>query len=97
MRRNPYNQRWCVFPGYNWCGPGCSGPGAPINRLDACCQAHDECYRVYGDYCYCDRMMLRAVAPLITPETKEGRHAKKVYDYMRLQSKFTCAFRRPPN
>ena len=37
--------RFCVFPGYNWCGPGCNGPGAPINELDAACKAHDICYQ----------------------------------------------------
>ncbi|BDR80192.1 hypothetical protein N072000002_04420 [Clostridium tetani] len=28
----------------NWCGPGHSGPEAPIDNIDACCQKHDYCY-----------------------------------------------------
>ena len=26
---------FCIFPGYNWCGPGCSGPDDPANDVDA--------------------------------------------------------------
>lgn len=37
------------YPGYRYCGPGCSGPGAPTNPVDACCKYHDECYRYCGD------------------------------------------------
>ncbi|RDY66986.1 phospholipase, partial [Halobacillus trueperi] len=44
-RRRYKRPKFCVFPGYRWCGPGCSGPGAPINETDAACKAHDECYR----------------------------------------------------
>lgn len=46
---------FCVFPGYRWCGPGCSGPVAPINDVDAACKKHDLCYKRYGDQCACDR------------------------------------------
>ncbi|WP_058235498.1 phospholipase A2 family protein [Devriesea agamarum] len=28
----------------NWCGPGHSGPGAPVDNLDELCKRHDECY-----------------------------------------------------
>lgn len=27
-----------------YCGPGHSGPGAPVDALDAACKAHDEAY-----------------------------------------------------
>lgn len=29
----------------NWCGPGNSGPGAPVDALDQACQNHDRAYR----------------------------------------------------
>ena len=29
----------------NWCGLGRSGPAAPIDNLDTCCQAHDACHQ----------------------------------------------------
>ncbi len=39
----------------NWCGPGHSGPGAPIDDLDACCMTHDRCYDREGYLdCGCD-------------------------------------------
>lgn len=28
----------------NWCGSGYSGPGTPIDDVDACCKSHDQCY-----------------------------------------------------
>lgn len=28
----------------NYCGPGHTGPGAPVDDLDDCCMAHDTCY-----------------------------------------------------
>jgi len=42
------------YPGYKYCGPGCSGPGAPTNAVDACCKQHDECYARYGSTKHCD-------------------------------------------
>lgn len=39
----------------NWCGPGQSGPGAPIDDLDTCCMVHDNCYGREGYFdCGCD-------------------------------------------
>lgn len=32
----------------NWCGPGHSGPGAPIDLLDSRCKEHDLCYAAHG-------------------------------------------------
>lgn len=50
----------------NWCGPGCSGPSAPITKVDACCQKHDKCYgsRVWGA-CSCDKEIRECLAPLL--------------------------------
>lgn len=48
------------FPVYgNWCGPGHSGPGAPIDLLDRMCKNHDECYARQGYFdCGCDQGLL---------------------------------------
>ena len=81
-----------VVPGYNWCGPGCNGPGAPINDLDAACKAHDDCYRRGRHACECDREFLKRLRPKINPYTREGRHARLMYNYIRLQSGITCGF-----
>lgn len=89
QRRNR-NRRFCLFPGYNWCGPGCSGPGAPINAVDAACMAHDKCYSRGINPCECDHEFIRNLHPLINPYTQEGRHARILYNYMKLQTVFTC-------
>ncbi|WP_306593942.1 hypothetical protein [Corynebacterium striatum] len=51
------------MPGYgNWCGPGHSGPGAPINTLDSLCQKHDKCYGSRGYFaCSCDRELVQGI------------------------------------
>jgi len=82
--------RFRIFPGYNWCGPGCSGPGSPINDVDAACKAHDKCYKRHGSTCKCDCEFLERLRPLLDRRTKEGRHARLMYNYMRLQTRFTC-------
>ena len=39
----------------NWCGPGCSGPSAPVDDVDRCCMVHDKCYDREGYFdCQCD-------------------------------------------
>ena len=39
----------------NYCGPGHSGPGAPVDKLDELCQTHDNCYGKKGYFsCSCD-------------------------------------------
>ena len=58
-----FHHRGICYPGYRWCGPGCSGPGYPTNPVDACCQAHDFCYRRFGPTRYCDEMFLNCLRP----------------------------------
>jgi hypothetical protein len=77
---------FCVFPGYKWCVPGCSGPEDPINDVDAACKAHDECYRRYGPSCYCDLEFMQRLRPKVNPHTIKGRHAKLLYNYMKFQT-----------
>ncbi|NBJ69465.1 MULTISPECIES: phospholipase [Clostridia] len=84
----------CFPGGYRWCGPGCSGPGEPINDIDAICKAHDMCYRRSRDRCKCDKAFLERMRLKIDPRTAKGRHARTMYNYMRLQSLFTCGLRR---
>lgn len=91
-RRRYRRPKFCVFPGYRWCGPGCSGPGAPINETDAACKAHDECYRKTRNRCACDEAFIKKLTALQTPHTQEGRHARLMLQYMRLQRLFTCSF-----
>lgn len=43
----------------NWCGPGHSGPAAPIDILDAQCKKHDLCYGSRGYFaCSCDSALI---------------------------------------
>lgn len=91
-RRGHHGLRFCVLPGYNWCGPGCSGPGEPINEIDAVCKVHDECYKYYGDKCHCDEELMRNLSPYLEEQSLEGRHARLLNNYMKMQSHFTCRF-----
>lgn len=74
-----------------WCGPGCSGPGPPIDEIDACCKAHDECYerRGYWD-CVCDNELLNCLRPL-----QDRFVARLVYNYFYTQYYWRCARPRP--
>lgn len=85
---------FCIFPGYNWCGPGCSGLGPPVNDVDAACKAHDKCYRRFGPSCKCDIVFIRRIRPLINLYTRKGRHALLIYLYMKIQMLVTCGFTR---
>ena len=93
MKDDRFRPRLCLFPGYKYCGPGCSGPGEPLNAVDAACMRHDECYRYYGDYCACDLAFLQELEWLQNPYTIEGRHARMMYNYMKFQRLFSCGFR----
>ena len=64
------------YPGYNYCGPGCSGPGAPRNAVDRCCKFHDECYDKRFGTKYCDELFLQCLYPYKHSPTKMGRDAK---------------------
>ena len=66
-------KKWPIYG--NYCGPGHSGPGKPIDRLDAACARHDDCYHRKGYHrCLCDKkfqkelrgMKLRGKARRIT-------------------------------
>lgn len=73
------------YPGYRYCGPGCSGPGKPTNPVDACCKLHDECYSKYGRSKYCDNMLQNCLYPKINNHNKMGRDAKLFYNYFKLR------------
>ncbi|WP_407058227.1 phospholipase [Tigheibacillus jepli] len=80
---------FCMFPGYRWCGPGCSGPGAPVNAVDAACMAHDLCYRRPGtSRRSCDLELMNRLRPHLHTPTPEGSHARELYRLMRLKSAF---------
>lgn len=50
----PYHERWC--------GPGHSGPGAPIDTLDTAYMHHDKCYAARGyNSCSCDRELVAEI------------------------------------
>lgn len=85
--------RLCIPRGYKWCGPGCSGPGEPINNVDAACKEHDQCYGNTRNYCECDRIFLHRLAAQINQPSKEGRDARFLYNYMKMQSSVNCSFR----
>ncbi|MGF2615999.1 phospholipase [Rossellomorea vietnamensis] len=88
IQRN--SRGFCVFPGYRYCGPGCSGPGAPINAVDAACKAHDECYERFGPSCRCDRMFMKRLQSRMQARTPEGRHARVMHGYMKFKTLFSC-------
>lgn len=80
----------CILPGYNWCGPGCNGPGPPINEIDAACKAHDFCYRSSVNRCDCDRDLIRQLEPFLNQNNELGKHARLLYHYMKIQAFFRC-------
>jgi hypothetical protein len=80
----------CIFPGYNWCGPCCSGPDDPINDVDACCKKHDECLNNGINRCECDIEMLRCLKSKIDFNTEKGRVAAIMYLYFKFKVVFTC-------
>ncbi|UFJ43253.1 phospholipase [Brevibacillus humidisoli] len=68
----------------NWCGPGCSGPEAPIDDVDACCRAHDLCYRRHGYFsCRCNKQFLKCLRRKRDMWIKKGRKAAMMYSYIK--------------
>ncbi|MCS0787536.1 phospholipase [Cytobacillus pseudoceanisediminis] len=81
----------CLFPGYRWCGPGCSGPDGPINGVDACCKVHDKCWASGRSKCCCDQAFLKCLKPKTNWPGEEGTIATIIYIYMKIQTDFTCS------
>ncbi|WP_409305813.1 phospholipase [Peribacillus sp. SCS-155] len=80
----------CIFPGYKWCGPGCSGPGAPVNDVDDCCRKHDLCLSKGTSRCRCDREFLACLRPKINRNTQKGRNAGLMYNVIQLTTRLSC-------
>ncbi|MFD2043775.1 Parvovirus coat protein VP1-like protein [Ornithinibacillus salinisoli] len=76
------------LPGYRYCGPGCSGPGAPVNQLDYYCMQHDACYRQHGSRRVCDDIFLRRLQPYIHRRDQLGRDAAFMYRVISLKRGF---------
>ena len=46
----------------NWCGPGHSGPGEPVDTLDRLCMHHDQCYAAVGYFnMACDQALVNGI------------------------------------
>lgn len=56
----------------NWCGPGVSGPGAPIDLLDTRCRTHDLCYAEKG---YFNKTCDRQLVALITVDLQMNKYS----------------------
>lgn len=80
----------CIFPKYRWCGPGCSGPGEPINDVDACCMRHDQCLSRGISSCQCDMEFIKCLCPKINYQSEKGRIAAIMYYAMKFKTFFTC-------
>lgn len=80
----------CIFPGYRWCGPGCSGPGAPINDVDTCCMRHDRYLSRGISPCKCDDEFMECLRSKMNPRTDKGRKAAIMYNFMKVKTSFLC-------
>jgi hypothetical protein len=70
----PYDP--CIYG--NYCGPGCSGPGDPIDSVDSCCKEHDDCYtdaKTLKQYCECDQQLLKCMAEQSLNVVTDGPNA----------------------
>ncbi|WP_343069255.1 Parvovirus coat protein VP1-like protein [Lysinibacillus agricola] len=83
-----YRKFGFCYPGYKYCGPGCSGPGRPINAVDSCCKLHDECYARYGRSRYCDEMFQKCLRPQMNANNKMARDAKLFYNIFEMRNRF---------
>ena len=87
QRRRNTTGGFC-FPGYRYCGPGCSGPGAPVNEVDRCCQFHDACYDRFGPSKYCDDMFQQCLSRHRYARTKMGKDARVFSAAVRVKNLF---------
>lgn len=87
-RKSSRRPKFCIFPGYNWCGPGCCGPGPPINKVDAACKTHDTCYVDSTNRYTCDCELIRNLEPYLNASGDEGKHARIIHRYMKVQAFF---------
>lgn len=84
MRRLKRRKLFPCFYG-NWCGPGCSGPDAPIDDVDNCCKKHDKCYEKKGYFSKsCDKKLLECLRSKVDSRTAKGRAAGIIYSYYSL-------------
>ncbi len=73
------------LPGYRYCGPFCSGPGRPVNQLDAICRDHDICYRRSGNRSLCDQIFLNRLQPYLNHRGRLGRDAELMYRAIKIK------------
>lgn len=72
-----------LFLGFNygnWCGYSKSGPGLPIDAVDAACFNHDHCLKGWGDTCkfkFCNLKFCWAVAHADCRGNKACKRAKR--------------------
>lgn len=76
------------YRNYRYCGPGCSGPGIPINPVDRCCLAHDECYARFGRSKHCDYQFQQCLKPYKNPYSTMGREANLFSNLIKLKGAF---------
>lgn len=88
MMRDKNRRGKCIFPGYHWCGPSCSGPGYPTNPVDACCMQHDLCLQRGVDRRYCDQKFLECLQPHLHGRLPHNHHARIMYHAIRVKNKF---------
>jgi len=68
-----------------WCGPGYSGPEAPIDEVDNCCKLHDQCYdQLKPSTCSCDKEFLKCLESKRDIHTKKGLAALVMWSYFKL-------------
>lgn len=76
------------YPGYRYCGPGCTGPGKPTNPVDACCKLHDECYSLHGRTKACDELFQKCLLPHMKNRGKMAMEAKLFYQVFKVRNTF---------